>query len=118
MLDAVREFCLALPFVTEKIQWEEDLLFCVGGKMFAVAALNPNSRTRLSFKATPEAFAELTENAGIIPAPYLARAQWVALETWDALPPAQARRYLQTSYALILAKLPKKTRAALASNAA
>jgi len=35
----------------------------------------------LSFKASPETFADLTERPNIIPAPYLARAQWVALET-------------------------------------
>ena len=114
MLEIVREFCLSLPGVTEKVQWEEDLLFCIGGKMFAVTPLNHIGPTRLSFKAAPEIFAELTERQGFIPAPYLARAQWVALTEWDALPPDELRQHLSAAYELILAKLPKKTRAALA----
>src|SRR5437879_2274861 len=53
--------------------------------MFAITPLEPAS-VFLSFKASPETFVELTERADIIPAPYLARAQWVALQTKDDLP--------------------------------
>jgi predicted DNA-binding protein (MmcQ/YjbR family) len=72
----------------------------------------------LSFKATPENFAELTERAGIIPAPYLARAQWVALETRDALPIDELTALLHESYDLVVAKLSKKTRDAISQGAA
>jgi predicted DNA-binding protein (MmcQ/YjbR family) len=41
--------------------------------------------TKLSFKCTPEKFSELVEQEGIIPAPYVARYHWVALEDLDAL---------------------------------
>jgi predicted DNA-binding protein (MmcQ/YjbR family) len=63
--------------------WADDLTFKVGGKMFAHAVLVPAS-VWLSFKASPENFAELTERPGVIPAPYLARAQWVALASSPA----------------------------------
>jgi predicted DNA-binding protein (MmcQ/YjbR family) len=49
---------------------------------------------RCSFKCTPEEFTELQERDGIIPAPYLARAHWVALERYDALDDAEFRRLL------------------------
>jgi predicted DNA-binding protein (MmcQ/YjbR family) len=38
-IEALRRYCLSLPAATEGIQWGSDLLFRVGGKMFAVAAL-------------------------------------------------------------------------------
>ena len=67
----------------------------------------------MSFKSAPEEFAELTEQPGVVPAPYLARAHWVALETDDALPRAEIQRRLRRAYDLVFARLPKKTQAAL-----
>jgi predicted DNA-binding protein (MmcQ/YjbR family) len=111
-IDWLRQLCLSFPGATEQIQWGNDLLFKVGGKMFAVAPLEP-APVCLSFKASPENFAELTERPNIIPAPYLARAQWVALENRDALTLEELARLLRESYELIVAKLPQKSRAAL-----
>jgi len=37
-IEQVRKFCLSLPHVTEKVQWGNDLLFCIGGKMFVVVS--------------------------------------------------------------------------------
>ncbi len=50
----------------------------------------------------------------MIPAPYMARAQWVALESYDALPAAEVRRLLRQSYELVKPTLPKKVQAELA----
>jgi predicted DNA-binding protein (MmcQ/YjbR family) len=111
-VDRLREMCLSFPGATEQVQWGCDLVFKVGGKMFAVTPLELAS-VSLSFKASPENFADLTERLGIIPAPYLARAQWVALQTRDALPAEELARLLRESYDLVFAKLPKKTRDAL-----
>ena len=108
-VDWLREMCLSFPGATEQIQWGNDLVFKVGGKMFAVTPLEP-APVLLSFKASPENFAELTERPNIIPAPYLARAQWVALQTRDALPAEELARLLRESYRLVFAKLPKKAR--------
>ena len=108
----IRDLCLSFPAVTEHVIWGSDLTFKVAGKMFAHTVLEP-ARVWLSFKTSPDNFYELTERAGIIPAPYLARAQWVALETKDALSSAELAALLRDSYDLILAKLPKKTRNSL-----
>jgi predicted DNA-binding protein (MmcQ/YjbR family) len=113
-VDWLRELCLSFPGATEQIQWGYDLLFKVGGKMFAVTPLEP-APVCLSFKVSPESFAELTERPNIIPAPYLARAQWVALQTRDALPPEELARLLRDSYDMVFAKLPRKTRDAVSS---
>lgn len=113
-IDWIRDLCLSFPRATEEEVWTDDLTFKVAGKMFAHTPLIP-ARVWLSFKASPEKFAELTERPGIIPAPYLARAQWVALETRDALPPQELAPLLRESYDMVVAKLPRKTREALQS---
>ena len=111
-VDWVRRFCLSLAHTTEVVQWGSDLVFKVGGKMYAVTPLEP-APVWLSLKCTPEEFAELTQLPGVIPAPYMARASWIALESEDALSIAETKRLLRQSYDLVLARLPKKTRAAL-----
>jgi len=112
-LDQLRKLCLSFPGVTEQIQWDDDLLFKVGGKMFAVTPLVP-AKLWISLKANPENFAELTERPGIIPAPYLARAKWISLETADALPDVEIAQLVRGSYELVLAKLPRKMRESVA----
>jgi len=114
-IDSIRHYCLSLDHVTEDIQWEDDLLFRIGGKIFAVVNLNPAAATRLSFKCTPEEFAELTENEDIIPAPYVARYHWVALLRVDALRDAEIQRLIRKSYDMVLEKLPARARASLDS---
>lgn len=111
--ETVREYCLSLPHTTEDIKWEKDLCFCIGGKMFAVLPLDGAGPHQLSFKVTPLAFADLTEQAGIVPAPYVARYHWVALERLDSVPPAELKRRLKDSYEMVKAKLPKKLLAGL-----
>ncbi len=108
----VRDLCLSFPSVTEHMIWGNDLTFKVAGKMFAHAVLEP-APVWLSFKASPENFFDLTERPSIIPAPYLARAKWVALESKDALSSVELSALIRESYAIIVAKLPKKTRDSL-----
>jgi predicted DNA-binding protein (MmcQ/YjbR family) len=111
-LEWVRRYCKSMPHSTESVQWGNDLVFKIAGKMFAVLVLEP-AKVWLSFKCSPEEFAELIERPGIIPAPYSARYHWVALETEDALTPAEIKGLIGASYKLVLDKLPKKARAAL-----
>ena len=116
-IEQLRELCLSFPGTTEQMQWGDDLLFKVGGKMFAVTRLEPG-KVWLSLKANPENFVELTERPGILPAPYLARAKWISLETADALPEAEIAQLVRGSYELVLAKLPRKMRESLAKGPA
>ncbi len=108
-IETLRRYCLSLPRATEDIKWGNNLLFRVGRKMFAIAALD-ETPTTVSFKCTPEKFAELIEREGIIPAPYLARNKWVLLESPDVLPRAELKRLIKDSYAMVTAGLPKKVR--------
>jgi predicted DNA-binding protein (MmcQ/YjbR family) len=116
--DWVRAFCLSLPHATEDVQWEHNLLFRIAGKMFCIANLEPGiSPTKISFKCTPEKFAELVELEGIIPAPYMARNHWVAILKMDALRQLEMKELVQNSYQLVLEKLPKKKQAELNAKA-
>jgi predicted DNA-binding protein (MmcQ/YjbR family) len=113
-IEWIRDLCLSFPHTTEQIQWGDDLVFKVAGKIHAITVLRP-AKTWLCFKVAPEKFPELTERPGVIPAPYLARAKWVALETKDAVSPGELRILLRDSYDMVVAKLPRKTREALAN---
>ncbi|HEY7388331.1 MAG TPA: MmcQ/YjbR family DNA-binding protein [Bryobacteraceae bacterium] len=115
-IEWVRKLCLSFPQSTEKVQWGNNLVFKVAGKMFAVADLEGGGDHWLSFKCEPATFAELIERPGIIPAPYLARAHWVALERENSIPRTELKTLLRTAYDLTVAKLPKKTQSALAGH--
>jgi len=116
-IESIRRCCLALPHATENVQWGYDLCFKIDGKLFAVTPLEP-APVRLSFKASAENFMELCERPGIIPAPYMARAQWVALQQLNALPDSELRELLAESYRLVFERLPKKRQAELQSTPA
>lgn len=113
--ERLREFLLKLPHVEETMQWGANLVFwtgdkAIGGKMFALANLDGDDHGVLSFAAGPERYSELIENEGVRPAPYLARAYWVQIENWNALPPRELEALVKQAYELVLAKLPKRTK--------
>ena len=112
-IETVRAYCLSFPHATENVQWGNDLVFKIAGKMFAVTVLESASKYCLSFKCTEEQFAELIEQDGIDPAPYSARYHWVALESFDVLGQKELKALLRNAYDLVFEKLPKKTRAGL-----
>jgi len=112
-LETIRRYCLSIPHVTEDIQWQDDLLFRVGGKIFAILNLEPSSAARLSFKCTPERFSELLECQGIAPAPYVGRYKWVALERFDALSFPELKSLIRDSYEMVFATLSQKTKTSL-----
>lgn len=111
-IEELQDICRELPAATEDIKWENDLCFCVGGKMFLVVGLN-QVPTTASFKVTPEEFADLTNRPGFAPAPYLARHHWVLAENIQHLPAQEWARYARQSYELVVARLPKKAQQAL-----
>ena len=107
-IEQLREFCLSLPHTTEDVKWGNDLCFSVGAKMFAVTGVD--STGSVSFKCTPEKFAELTEIEGIIPAHYVARYHWVTVKDADALTNRELKDLIRNSYDLVFQKLPKGVR--------
>ncbi len=109
--ESVRAYCLSFPQATENVQWGNDLVFKIGGKMFAVMALEGPVKYIMSFKCTEEKFNELIEQEGADPAPYMARNKWVAIERFDVLSDKELKSLLRNSYDMVVEKLPKKLRA-------
>ena len=110
----VEKFCLSLPGTSVHTPWGDSRVYKVGGKMFAMLVTNDRSKPDgVSFKVSHESFQILTRIKGIHPAPYLARAHWVAMDGVRALSSKELRAYLMRAHALVAAGLSKKKRAAL-----
>ena len=112
--DQLGAFCSDWPGVTRSIKWEVDLVYSVGGKMFVVMCTIGPDRGRFSFKVDTDRFLELTEQPGMTPAPYMARAFWVSVTEPERFARDDLEAFVKRSYELVLANLPKKTQAALA----
>jgi predicted DNA-binding protein (MmcQ/YjbR family) len=87
----------------ENLQWEDELCFKVGGKIFTMLGLDSLPQ-RLCFKCTPETFAELCELEDVRPAPYVGRYSWVMLDRLDVLPDRQLRDLIEQSYRMVRSK--------------
>jgi len=91
----IDKFCAGLPAATRIVQWEGVVVFKVGGKMFCLIAPEDHSVGR------------------IWPAPYLARAKWVAVDDPKTLTDAEMKAYIKRAHGVIAAALPKKKQAEL-----
>ncbi|MDX2220845.1 MAG: MmcQ/YjbR family DNA-binding protein [Burkholderiales bacterium] len=112
-LKAVQNFCASLPAATGDVKWGIDYVYSVGNKMFAVACPDNDGRAAVSFKVDAERFLELTDRAGFIPAPYLARAKWVQIIDLKQVGDAELKALLSRSHELVAAGLTKKLRSSL-----
>ena len=117
--ERLREYLLQLPHVVETMQWGANLVFwvgdkAIGGKMFAVMDLEDGQKAVFAFPAGPERYAELLETEGVLPAPYLARAHWVAIRHWGVFRSSELEELLKFAHGLTFNKLPKRTRDVLA----
>jgi predicted DNA-binding protein (MmcQ/YjbR family) len=102
----------------ETQQWGDNLVFwvgdkAIGGKMFCLLNLDSGSHGVASYAAGPEHYAELLERDGCLPAPYMARIFWVAVERWSALRNAEWEDELRAAHARVFVRLPRRTRAVL-----
>ena len=123
-VERARSFLLALPHTVETMQWGDNLVFwvgdkAIGGKMFALVNLDkPPADAGLhrivSYAAGPERYSELIERDGVFPAPYAAHNFWVAVQHWGSLRDREWEAEFRAAHAIILAKLPKRTRDVLA----
>jgi predicted DNA-binding protein (MmcQ/YjbR family) len=117
--ERIREICLALPHAKETLNWGHHLVYwagdrAIGGKMFAMTDVDGTGTGVLWFHCGSERFHELLEREGIIASPYLAKAHWVTVERWNVLRPREIEDELSRAHALILEKLPARTKAVLA----
>lgn len=109
--DPLLRLCRSLPGATEDVKWGDNLIFSVGGKMFAGFVL-PELQP-LSFKVDPVAFQALVASPAFAPAPYLARHHWVTVAHRDVVPLAMLEELIVEAHSLVASKLSKKARQAL-----
>ena len=107
--EALEAAALALPATEKVIQWGGADVYKVGGRVFALRTLEG----ALSIKVSDIAYAVLVETGRARPAPYLARAKWVAFEALEDLDAEEVRGWLAAAHALVAAKLTRKARADL-----
>jgi predicted DNA-binding protein (MmcQ/YjbR family) len=117
--ERIRAYLLTLPHAVETMQWGANLVFwvgdkAIGGKMFALVNLDGDGKGIISYSAGSERYSELLEMEGIIPAPYMARIFWVAVERWNVFRTPEWEQELRAAHALTFNKLPPRTRAVLA----
>ena len=112
-LAKARAVCKALPGATSDIKWGADLVFSVGGKMFAVMPAGPKETASISFKVEDVRFLELTDREGFEPAPYLARAHWVLVRDMKKVGDTELKELITRSHMLIAGKLSAKARKSL-----
>jgi len=110
----LHEWLDALPGVTSEVKWQDDLVFMVAGKMFAVFCFQGKNQGQVSFKVEEDRFLELTDQPHVIPAPYTARAHWIAVLTSAGWPLDRLKDGLLNAHRLVLLKLPKKVQRELA----
>ena len=104
-IESFREYCLSLPGTTEGMKWEH-FCFMIEEKIFVIIAIDEGNS--FSTKCTPEEFEELTACDGIQQAYHMAKKQWVQIADLDVLSITELKKRVETSRALVLAKLPKK----------
>ena len=106
----LEKLCGKWPGVTFDVKWGADFVASVEKKMFAVT---DDEGGRISFKVPDELFLAMTEQPGVIPAPYMARNKWVLVEDTRKHPQTWLAQNIRKSYELVRDKLPKKVRAKL-----
>jgi len=105
--------CADWPGISSSVKWDDDLVFSVAGKMFAVYCLRGPHRERISFKVDRERFLELTDQPGITPAAYMARAFWVTISEPDRFARTKISEFVRHSYELVRSGLSKRQQMAL-----
>lgn len=112
--DEFDQFCTSLIGTTHVVQWGGSSVWKVGGKIFAICSpWGDGDHQKISFKCSDFSYQILTEQPGIVPAPYLARAKWVQVQEEDGMQDEEIRAYITQAHEIIAAKLTKAVRKTL-----
>jgi len=109
----VRKYCLRKKETTESLPFDETtLVFKVSGKMFCLLNLNPPFSINL--KCEPEKALELREKYdGVLPGYHMNKKHWNTVMLDSGIPEREIKKWIDISYELVVAKLPKNLRESL-----
>lgn len=108
-IDELRDYCMAKPAVEECFPFDENtLVFKVGGKMFLLADIHAKP---LSFnvKCDPNKAAELRAvYDSVKPGYHMNKTHWNTVTADGRVPIQLLKEWINHSYDLVVASLPKK----------
>ncbi len=107
-IEKIRAYCLSKPEVTESFPFDETtLVFKVRNKMFAL--LNLEQPLSINLKCDPEKALELREHYPfVLPGYHMNKKHWNTVLLDQPVDDVLIRSWIDDSYALVSAKLPKK----------
>jgi predicted DNA-binding protein (MmcQ/YjbR family) len=107
-LEQFREYCLSKPGATEGAPFGPDVLvFKIGGKMFALAALDDVPAT-VNLKCDPDLALDLRDRYDQVrPGYHMNKKHWNRVEIEGGIPDAELRKMIDHSHDLVIKRLPK-----------
>ena len=106
-----REYCLRKPGACEETPFGPDVLvFKVGGKIFALGALD-EFPPRVNLKCDPDLALDLRDRyEQVRPGYHMNKKHWDTVEIDGGIPAGELRRMIDHSYELVMKSLPKTAR--------
>ena len=103
-----REYCLGKADTIEDLPFGSDVLvFKVGGKMFALAALDEVPPT-VNLKCDPDLALDLRDRHDEVrPGYHMNKKHWNTVEIEAGIPDIELRKMIDHSYKLVIEKLPR-----------
>src|SRR6266446_5610727 len=110
-IEEFREYCLSKPAATEDTPFGPDnIVFKVGGKMFALAALD-EVPPAVNLKCDPDLALELRDRyEQVRPGYHMNKKPSNTVEIDSGIPEAEWRKMIDHSYELVVKNLPKAKR--------
>lgn len=114
-IESLRDYCLSLPFVEEKMPFGDDMLcYCLEGKMFLMIDVSDHS-SFTNMKCQPERAVELREHYnGIVPGWHMNKRHWNSVYYQSDVDDDLFLRLVRHAYNCLLATLPARVRAVIA----
>ncbi len=113
-IEELRNYCLSLQGTEETFPFDDvTMVMKVGGKLFAIIPLD-EINTCISLKCDPEKAIELREKYNCVqPGYHLNKNHWNTVYISSEITSEQVLEWINHSYSLIVASLPKKMRETL-----
>ena len=113
-LESFRKYCISKPGVTEEMPFDnETLVYKVVGKMFALA--NTICDLNITLKCDPEKAIELRASyPSVQPGYHMSKVHWNTIYIDGSIDDQDIYEWIDHSYSLIVEKLTRKEKEALA----
>lgn len=107
-IEDIREHCMPKAGVTEELPFDDKaLVYKVLGKMFAIT--NLATRDAVTLKCDPDYSLELrAKYDAVTPGYHTDKKHWITVYFDGSIPDSEILEWVDNSYDLVVAKLPKK----------